>query len=166
MPKCGDTRLKWFRIPHEIVKRPVSPLRDEKEMDCLTASLIRDGTPRYASSQRLHSTMNRKPWCICRTRHPLVRQKSLRAFRSSPRLTTIEYIWIISKRTFAIPKNKLLSKQHLSKKKKYIHKSSLFHQTTSTISRFDRKIILSNIHCVMIYIRSSDKSKRKREKND
>lgn len=117
MPKCGDTRLKWFRIPHEIVKRPVSPLRDEKEMDCLTASLIRDGTPRYASSQRLHSTMNRKPWCICRTRHPLVRQKSLRAFRSSPRLTTIEYIWIISKRTFAIPKNKLLSKQHLSKKK-------------------------------------------------
>lgn len=117
MPKCGDTRLKWFRIPHEIVKRPVSPLRDEKEMDCLTASLIRDGTPRYASSQGLHSTMNRKPWCICRTRHPLVRQKSLRAFRSSPRLTTIEYIWIISKRTFAIPKNKLLSKQHLSKKK-------------------------------------------------
>lgn len=117
MPKCGDTRLKWFRIPHEIVKRPVSPLRDEKEMDCLTASLIRDGTPRYASSQRLHSTMNRKPWCICRTRHPLVRQKSLRAFRSSPRLTTIEYIWIISKRTFAIPKNKLLSKQHLSKRK-------------------------------------------------
>lgn len=55
---------------------------------------------------------------ICRTRYPLVRQKSLRAFRSSPRLTTIEYIWIISKWTFAIPRNKLFSKQQLTSKKR------------------------------------------------
>lgn len=110
-------------------------------MACQDTLLPTDFIPRWIENRDVY---------ICRIRYPLVRQKSLRAFRSSPRLTTIEYIWIISKWTFAIPcrvsKNKLFSKQHLSKKKYRVHKSSLFNQITITLtSRFDRKIILSNI---------------------
>lgn len=110
--------------------------------------MIRDGTPRYASSRRLHSTMNRKPVYIriCRTRHPLVRQKSLRAFRSSPRLTTIEYIWIISKWTFAIPRNKLFSKQQLTSKKR---------RKKNTVS-INPRYIPSDYYYVNLTIRQKD----------